>query len=283
MNSIYLSHNKGCSFHSKPKECAICFDPIRNPIKLPCNHEFCVVCLESWRNKYDIFNTRTCPQCRCTIPPSREMVAEIDSIKSAFMRIEKQLLSDEPVIIPHHPTFAFIRLFPKKDRQKVMRLKLQRQAQIQLESIDQFEERYGRNPEVLDDSACFDELPENVVAAVFENDILTILNFLGPPPITKRRLHAKCRGYSDDTLLHIASSWGNVEIMELMLRLGQMSTTQTSTSLLRFSMPLQKIGRMIELPSFCFAGVLAKPFCLPQASILQSIWLTSPDWKIGII
>ena len=58
------------------KECAICYETMgkQGSVKLPCSHKYCITCLESWRSKYDIRSTRTCPECRSRIPPSREMV-----------------------------------------------------------------------------------------------------------------------------------------------------------------------------------------------------------------
>jgi len=148
------------------------------------------------------------------------MVAEINSIKSAFVNIGAQLISSEPLVIPDHPAYAYIRLLPQTEQQAEMRRALERRGQVQLDNVNQFEDRYGENPKVLDDSACFDELPEQMAEAVRMNDLKPILDFLGPIPISKRRLHAKCRDYSDDTLLHMAASYGNIPLMKFLLSLG---------------------------------------------------------------
>lgn len=47
------------------KECAICQDELHDPVKLPCNHVFCDVCISEWLDE-----NKTCPICRVTIPQS---------------------------------------------------------------------------------------------------------------------------------------------------------------------------------------------------------------------
>ncbi|KAL3937086.1 MAG: hypothetical protein SGBAC_007727 [Bacillariaceae sp.] len=58
--------------------------------------------------------------------------------------------------------------------------------------------------------------------ALRTNDVkaILILDFLGPIPVSKRQLHAKCRAYSNDALLHMASSHGNIPLVRLLLCLG---------------------------------------------------------------
>ncbi|CAJ1925775.1 unnamed protein product [Cylindrotheca closterium] len=148
------------------------------------------------------------------------MMTEINSIKTAFINIEAQLNTSGPLIIPEHPAYAYIRLLPKSAQQPEMRRALERRGQVQLDNVNQFETRYGKDPQVLDDSACFDELPEHMAEAVRLNNLKAILDFLGPIPISKRRLHAKCPAYSDDTLLHMTASYGNIPLMNFLLYLG---------------------------------------------------------------
>ncbi|KAL3934925.1 MAG: hypothetical protein SGBAC_009458 [Bacillariaceae sp.] len=148
------------------------------------------------------------------------MMAEINSIKTAFVNIEAQIDHSGPLVIPEHPAYSYIRLLPKRQQQPEMRRALERRAQVQLDTVNQFEARYGENPKVLDDRDCFDELPVQMTEAVRMGDLKAILTFLGPIPISKKRLHAKCHAYSDDTLLHMASSYGNIPLMEFLLHLG---------------------------------------------------------------
>lgn len=202
------------------ERCSICLEQICNPIALPCNHEYCYACLESWRPKFDIFNKRTCPKCRRAIPPTREMMTTINSIKKSFITIKEKLHSTGPLAVPDNSAYAYIRLLPKSEQQQAIRRALERAAHVNLDTISQFEKRYGVNTKVLDDRTCFDELPANLAEAVRVNDISAILAFLGPPPVPKRRLHAKCRSYSDDTLLHMAASYCNIPLIKLLLFLG---------------------------------------------------------------
>ena len=57
----------GNSFSNKiiNEECPICLDKTYNPIKLHCNHQFCLFCIQKWSLKYIYFrNNIECPMCR---------------------------------------------------------------------------------------------------------------------------------------------------------------------------------------------------------------------------
>lgn len=44
--------------------CVICYEKLQSPIILPCDHEFCYLCLKTTL----VFGNYKCPQCRCTVP-----------------------------------------------------------------------------------------------------------------------------------------------------------------------------------------------------------------------
>lgn len=44
--------------------CAICYETLQLPIVLPCDHEFCYLCLKTTL----IFGNYKCPTCRCVVP-----------------------------------------------------------------------------------------------------------------------------------------------------------------------------------------------------------------------
>ena len=59
-------------------ECAICFQIMGEPSKLPCNHIFCLRCLEI------LFSTNTnnkCPICRTPIPEEQECKIDIETLQ----------------------------------------------------------------------------------------------------------------------------------------------------------------------------------------------------------
>lgn len=47
------------------KECSICQDEFKEPIRLPCNHIYCEQCISEWLDQ-----ETTCPMCRAQVPQS---------------------------------------------------------------------------------------------------------------------------------------------------------------------------------------------------------------------
>ena len=72
------------------KTCSICLEDPKDPLDLPCGHSFCEGCLEEWRSRYGVEEEmrRKCPICRARIPPSKEMVASLQSVRAQKQRFE---------------------------------------------------------------------------------------------------------------------------------------------------------------------------------------------------
>ncbi|EJK58239.1 hypothetical protein THAOC_21656 [Thalassiosira oceanica] len=73
--------------------CGICLEDSKDPLNLPCGHSFCDGCLNKWRSRYrveeEMRTMRTkCPICRARIPPSKEMVASLLSLRAMKQRME---------------------------------------------------------------------------------------------------------------------------------------------------------------------------------------------------
>ena len=78
---------------STDEECGICLDALANPVALPCSHKFCSKCLDSWRSKYGARGDkekigRACPLCREKIPPSKEMLMQLQYFRGAVEQME---------------------------------------------------------------------------------------------------------------------------------------------------------------------------------------------------
>jgi hypothetical protein len=217
---VSFDMNIMASLFEDGEDCAICLKAMEIPVVLPCSHKYCLQCLEHWRPKHDIYSQRKCPQCRQTIPPTREMIADIDSIRSSLKSIQDQLVSSIPLEIPTRPCFEKILQLPVDQQQPAIRWALERRAARHILRIEAFEKQYDSYKDVLDDSLSYEVLPFELVVAVFHNDIPTILNWLGPPPVSYKRLHAKCLSFSDDTLLHMAAHSHNITVLELLLHYG---------------------------------------------------------------
>ena len=63
-------------------ECGICLETLTSPVTLPCNHKFCADCLDGWKSKFGSSlkeeKSKSCPLCRENIPPSKDMLIQLD-------------------------------------------------------------------------------------------------------------------------------------------------------------------------------------------------------------
>ncbi|KAK2862144.1 hypothetical protein Q5P01_001677 [Channa striata] len=55
--------------------CKICDDVLRNPVTIPCGHNFCMQCIEdSWKLKESPNFQYSCPECRHTFPSKPQLI-----------------------------------------------------------------------------------------------------------------------------------------------------------------------------------------------------------------
>lgn len=60
---------RGAMDGSGPFSCPICLEPLREPVTLPCGHNFCGDCIRDWWGCRD----RACPECREHFPDGAEL------------------------------------------------------------------------------------------------------------------------------------------------------------------------------------------------------------------
>ncbi|EJK50205.1 hypothetical protein THAOC_30855 [Thalassiosira oceanica] len=72
------------------RTCGICLEDPKNPLDLPCGHSFCDGCLGKWRSRYGVEEEmrRKCPICRARIPPSKEMVGLLRTLRARKQQLE---------------------------------------------------------------------------------------------------------------------------------------------------------------------------------------------------
>ena len=75
----------------KHDDCAICFDSLCNPRKLPCGHWFCRECIEGLRQATSVQNS--CPTCREPLPPGARQL--FDEAYPKLRQVERKVLRDE--------------------------------------------------------------------------------------------------------------------------------------------------------------------------------------------
>ncbi|KAL9190411.1 hypothetical protein ACHAXT_007622 [Thalassiosira profunda] len=186
---------------STDEECGICLDALTNPVALPCRHKFCSNCLDSWRSKYGIFGKKegdesagkTCPLCREKIPPSKEMVMQLN-----FFQMKKdELEADGDTSSPDY-------LHACRGVRNI-----QWEIGDWTESIDY---AGGDCDELV--------LPKNILDALKTDDIQTVLDWLGPPPVDKKRLNAKNPDSMNATLIFYAVICKHVDLVSILLQFG---------------------------------------------------------------
>ena len=135
---------------------------------------------------------RKCPLCREKIPPSKEMVTQLKSWRSAKSKLEAQGdFSSE--------NYTWV-----------------------ISQMEKLEREIGDGKETLDysdDSKCV-VLPTNIHLAANTNDIQKILDWLGPPPVDKQRINARIPDYLNYTLVHCAVLCKNSDLLSILLQLG---------------------------------------------------------------
>ena len=184
---------------AEEEECGICLDALTNPVALPCSHNFCSECLNGWRSKYGVKSgedemDRKCPMCREQIPPTKEMVAQLKCWRTLKSKYER----DGDVFSQYY-----------------MNAKHQ---------VEFFEREIGDWTQTIDYADDDDNklmLPENICEAACKNDIQKVLSWLGPPPVDKRRVNARCPDQLDFTLVFAAVLSCNSVLLSILLHLAQ--------------------------------------------------------------
>ena len=195
-------HNNGMVIAEEKEdeeECSVCFDKMIKPVRLSCGHHFCGGCLDNWRSKFgssrhggkdnDVWN-KGCPLCRKKIPPSKEMIAQLNACRLLVEKCKEE--EDEEQYIIH----------------KAMYEKLK--AKIG---------EYNENEVIGDEGQFSVELTDDMVAFLNYNDIRSIVNWVGIPA-DKKQLEAGYPILDQSTLLHMAAMTGKLELMSVLLQFG---------------------------------------------------------------
>ena len=175
-------------------ECGICLETMTAAVTLPCNHKFCASCLDGWKSKFvtpsEKEKSKSCPLCRKKIPPSKEMIIELEYHRTEILKLEEK----------GDTTSNEYRLHAGK-------------LELLEEEIGDYE------GEGIDyDEGCID-LPKYIYEGVLNNNIKRLLKWLGSP-VDKTRLNARYPDYLNYTLVHLAIHTDNSDLLSILLQYG---------------------------------------------------------------
>jgi len=178
-------------------ECGICLETLNSAVTLPCNHKFCAACLDGWKSKFGAQyqkkeKTKLCPLCRKKIPPSKDMLLQLE-----YHRKEK------------------LRLEAKGDTTS-------KKYMNRLRDIKDLEEQIGDyEGEGLDyDGKQCIELPKEIAKAVVDtNDLKSVMDWLGYP-VDQKKLNARYPDLVNATLVHLAVHTANSDLLSILLQYG---------------------------------------------------------------
>ena len=178
-------------------ECGICLETLTAAVTLPCNHKFCADCLHEWKSKFGSSplkikeeKSKSCPLCRKNIPPSKDMMIQLDYLRKV-----------------------------KRDLDAKGETTSSTYKQVIL-NIKRLEEDIGDydGEGLLDYDGCI-ELPKYIYDAVGTNDIKRVMKWLGSP-VDMNRLNARYPGQLNANLVHLASYTDNSDLLSILLQYG---------------------------------------------------------------
>ena len=175
-------------------ECGICLESLNTAVTLPCNHKFCADCLDGWKTKFGSSlkeeRSKSCPLCRERIPPSKDMMIQLDYHR----RRKRELEANGDTTSQHYLDH--------------------------LKDIKQLEEEIGTYDGAgLDYDGCIELQPEYIYDAVKTSDTKRVLDWLGSP-VDKKRLNSRYPDYMNYTLVHMAIDTANSDLLTILLQYG---------------------------------------------------------------
>ena len=225
---------------SKSSSCPICQeDEIKDPVQLPCEHAFCGMCLEQWRSKYDLYSERTCPMCRKSIPPTREMLRQLEGFKITLEALKERVNDPRPFPPPGTQEFnddtletdtmlnrlgameMFVQLTPEQ-QDGAIRTSLRERSKHLESMIASHETRIGKMDVLpsISPSEAVEALPQEICKAAANNNIQKVLEWLGPEPVPPQRINAMNPDKFDRTLLAEAECECLLPLMSILLQMG---------------------------------------------------------------
>ena len=188
--------------------CGICLEDSKDPLDLPCGHSFCDGCLDEWRSRYGVDEEmRTkCPICRARIPPSKEMVTTLLSL-----RAQKQEMEDS-----NNTT--------SERYQNICRCLAEAEERVgeDWDGVTVLQNTSGKPPFVMSN---------HIIEAIKVDQIKIVLRWINANRTEDRVNAVTDAGRMGIPALSIASMGGHLTLMTLLLQLGANVDTRDCTGL----------------------------------------------------
>ena len=198
--------------------------------------------------------------CRAPIPPTREMVLQVNSVMAAAQLVQRELDSPEDISFDSHNVSMVFRDFPDElsfikahgnpeVQQRALRESLELYVANATREFQEFQaylaeagQNNGDPVLVVEDPAGEDEvesLPVAMLEAAAAGDIDAVLEWLGPEPVPKKRINAKSSDMMHRTLLHMATFENRLDLMTALLERGAAVDPQTAFGTTPYKQALQ--------------------------------------------
>ena len=174
-------------------ECGICLEKLTAAVTLPCNHKFCASCLDGWKSKFGSSlkkeRSKACPLCRKKIPPSKDMIVQLEFHRTHKRRYEAR----------------------GDTNSEAYRTAVREIKELEAEIGDY-------DGEGIDYDECI-EMPKYIYDAVMNNDLKSVMDWLGSPPVDKTRLNARYPEFMNSTFVHLAIIYRS-DLLSILLQYG---------------------------------------------------------------
>ena len=177
-------------------ECGICLETLTAAVTLPCSHKFCDDCLHGWKSKFGSDyskeeESKSCPLCRKTIPPSKEMIIQLE----------------------YHRKFKSMLEANGDTTSGTYMNQVEHVKRLEAEIGD-----YDGKGLDYDHDECIELIPGYIFDAARANNIKRVMKWLGNP-VKKKKLNARYPDYINSTLLHLACLY-NSDLLSILLQYG---------------------------------------------------------------
>ena len=174
---------------------AVCLETLTAAVTLPCKHQFCANCLDGWKSKFGSSlkkeRSKSCPLCRKRIPPSKEMIMQLDALR----KLKKREFEDKGETTSEHYMYVVNRI---KDLEAEI-------GDYDGEGLDY-------------DDGCMD-VPNEIFKALKKNNMKKVMKWLGSP-VDKKKLSARYPDHVNSTLVHLAILTANSDLLSILLQYG---------------------------------------------------------------